>query len=232
MRKLFLLVVIPALVALPDRAAAGELKLTIQNGLVTLIADDVPLSTIMAEWARIGQTKIVNGDKIFTPVSLQIVDTPERKALDILLRTASGYIAAERPIQMANASVFDRIMILPTSQAPAYTGPITTPPPMFQPRPVPTMPVADREEDQPVTPPGMQPQTVPGANHPGVPGMNQPTMPGQQNPATPNAPLTAPRPGQLPQPAPQQPIPFGTPPRPPGGGGGPGGGGPTGGEQR
>jgi hypothetical protein len=45
----------------------------------------------------------------------------------------------------------------------------------------------------------------------------------------PSAPLTAPRPGQLPAPAPQQPVPFGTPPRPPGGGGGPGGGGPGGG---
>ena len=218
MRKLFLLFVIPALVVLPEGAAAGELKLTIQNGLVTLIAEDVPLSTIMAEWARVGQTKIVNGDKIFTPVSLQIVDTPERKALDIVLRTASGYMAAERAVPMANASVFDRIMILPTSQAPANTGPIAAPPPMFVPRPSPAIPVPVPdmdEEEQPVLPPGVGPQSVPG--------MPQPTLPGQ-NPAVPNAPLTAPRPGPLPQPVPQQPIPFGTPRLPGGRGGGPGGG--------
>jgi hypothetical protein len=212
MRKIFLLLLIPALLAVPSLAAAGELKLTIQNGLVTLIAQDVPLSTIMAEWARIGQTKIVNGEKIMTPVSIHLVDTPERKALDILLRTASGYMAAERPTPIASASVFDRIMILPTSQAPANTGPVASAPPMYVPRPVaPPVPVPD-VDDEPVMPP---------------PGPNMPVQPNQvvpgQNPAMPNAPLTAPRPGPLPQPAPQQPVPFGTPRPPgPGRGGGPG----------
>jgi hypothetical protein len=194
---------------MPSGAAAGELKLTIQNGLVTLIADEVPLSTIMAEWARIGQTKIVNGDKITTPVSLNIVDTPERKALDILLRTASGYMAAERPAPIASASMFDRIMILPTSRAPINTGPAPAPQPTFVPRPIQAPPVPDIDDDEPmVRPPMGQPQ----------PGVNQPTLPGQ----APNAPLTAPRPGPLPQATPQQPIPFGAP-KPPGGGG-PGGG--------
>jgi hypothetical protein len=223
MRKLFLLLAFTALVSQPDRAIAGELKLTIQNGLVTLIADDVPLSLILAEWARIGQTKIVNGEKLTTPVTLQIVDTPERKALDIVLRSASGYMAAERPTPVAQASVFDRIMILPTSRPPANTGPINTPP-SFVPRPVPTPPVPDmdEEEEERMVPPGMPPQSVPGMINQTVPGMNQPTMPGQ-GPASPNAPLTAPRPGPLPQPAPQQPVPFGTPPKPPGGGGGQGG---------
>jgi hypothetical protein len=233
MRKIFLLVLIPALLALPSGAAAGELRLTIHNGLVTLIADEVPVSTIMAEWARIGQTKIVNGDKIVTPVSLQIVDTPERKALDIVLRTASGYMAAERAIPMAGASAFDSIMILPTSRPPANSGPIAAAPPSFVPRAVP-MPAPDMDDEEPVvTPPGMGQPPVPGM-HPGnqqpVPAGNQP---GNQQPVpaqTPgmpnNAPLTAPRPGQLPQPAPQQPVPFGSP-RPPGTGpgGGPGGGG-------
>jgi hypothetical protein len=216
MRKLLFFFLIPALLAVPSQAAAGELKLTIQNGLVTLIADEVPLSMIMAEWARIGQTKIVNGDKITTPVSLHIVDTPERKALDILLRTASGYMAAERPTPIASASMFDRIMILPTSRAPLNTGPAPSPQPTFVPRPIQTPPVPDADEDEPmVRPPMGQPQ--PGVNP------NQPMIPGQP----PNAPLTAPRPGPLPQPTPQQPVPFGTP-KPPGGGG-PGGGGPGGG---
>jgi hypothetical protein len=214
MRKIFLLFMIPALVALPNGAAAGELKLTIQNGLVTLIAQDVPLATIMAEWARVGQTRIVNGDKILTPVSLHLIDTPERKALDILLRTVSGYMAAERSTPLAGASVFDRIMILPISRPPANTGPIMAPP-AFTPRPVPTMPVPDMDDDAPgVVPPGMNPGNVqpPGSAVPGgVPGRQQ-------------VPLTAPRPGPLPQPSPQQPVPFGAP-RPPGTGpgGGPGG---------
>ena len=154
MRKFFLLFVIPALLAVPAPSAAGELKLTIQNGLVTLIADDVPLSAVMAEWARVGKTQIVNGDKVATPVTLQIIDTPERKALDILLRSVAGFMAAERPTLMAGASVFDRIMILPTSRPPANSRPIA-PPPLFY-RPVPVQPpVPDLDDDEPVLPPGM-----------------------------------------------------------------------------
>ena len=219
MRKLHLFVLVPALLALPVASTAGELKLTIRNGLVTLIADDVPLSLIMSEWARLGQTQIVNGDKLTTPVSLQIVDMPERRAIDILLRPVSGYMVAERPATIVGASVFDRIMILPTSRPPANTGPINSPPPSFAlPRPMPVQPppVPDSDEE----PPSGLPQ--PGPVPPGA----QPMVPGQPNPAVPNAPLTAPRPGQLPAPQPQ-PVPFGTPPKPPGGGGpggGPGGG--------
>ena len=43
-------------------ASAGDLKLTIDNGRVTLIAQDVPLRQILDEWARIGKTTIVNAD--------------------------------------------------------------------------------------------------------------------------------------------------------------------------
>jgi hypothetical protein len=216
MRKLLLCLVVPALLALPAHASSGELKLSINGGLVTLVAQDVPLSMIMAEWARVGQTRVVNGDKILTPVSLQLVDVPERKALDILLRSASGYMLAERPTPVAHASAFDRILILPTSKPPAYTAPANPVPPPFTPprRPIPAQPMPDMDtqpdvnpDAPPSLPPGVQPQ--------------MPTQPGQ-----PGGPLTAPRPGQLPAPVPQQPVPFGAPPRPPGSGGrggGPGG---------
>ena len=73
-----------------------------QNGRVTIIADNVPLRQILQEWARVGQTKIVNADKLAGPahnVTLQLIDAPERDALDILLRSASGYIAAPRPVR-------------------------------------------------------------------------------------------------------------------------------------
>ncbi|MEX2662973.1 MAG: hypothetical protein WD227_13675, partial [Vicinamibacterales bacterium] len=162
MRKLLLCLVVPALLALPAHASAGELKLSINGGLVTLVAQDVPLSMIMAEWARIGQTRIVNGDKILTPVSLQLVNVPERKALDILLRSASGYMLAERPTPMANASAFDRILILPTSKPPAYTGPANPVPAPFtpRPRPIPAQPMPDMDlqpEVNPDAPPPLPP---------------------------------------------------------------------------
>jgi hypothetical protein len=184
---------------------------------------------IMAEWARIGQTKIVNGDKMVTRVSLNLVEVPERLALDVLLRSASGFMAAERRTAVAGASVFDSIMILPTSVAPANSGPIASPPQRFVPRPMPQPmpePAEPGDVDPDVMPPGVGPQQP-------APMMNTPTLPGQGPAPT----MTLPRPGQLP--APQQPVPFttrpgggATPPgggpggTPPGGGpGGPGGGG-------
>jgi hypothetical protein len=87
-------------------ASAGDLKLSMQNGRVTIIADNVPLRQILQEWARVGQAKILNADKMNGPaITLQLVDAPERDALDILLRSASGYIAAPRPVPVANAAV-------------------------------------------------------------------------------------------------------------------------------
>lgn len=221
MRKFILCLAIPAVFAFPALAGAGELKLSIKDGLVTLTAQDVPLSMVMAEWAKVGQTKVVNGEKILTPVSLMLVDVPERKALDIILRSASGYMLAERPTPLANASVFDRILILPTSRPPANTGSANNvPPPFNAPRPIPAQPMPEMNEDQGVN----QPPPGPGPMPPGVgPVNNQPqTQPGM--PGQPGGPLTAPRPGQLPQP--QQPVPFGAPPnKPPTTGGGGGGGG-------
>ena len=80
-------------------AVAGDLKLTIQNGRVTIIAHDVPLQQILQEWARLGNTKIVNAEKVVgLPVTLELVDVPERQALDTLLRSTAGYLAAPRPI--------------------------------------------------------------------------------------------------------------------------------------
>jgi hypothetical protein len=214
MRKLFPAFVLAVLV-IPAPASA-QLTLTMEGGMVTLIAKDVPLSTIMAEWAKVGKTNIVNGDKIFTPVTLQLENVPERKALDILLRNAAGYMLAERATPVAGVSAFDRIMILPTSRPPANAPPLqpVTPAPFAPPRPMP-VPVQD---DQEPTPPNM-PQNVP--MNPGMqqPGVQQPGMAQPGNPNTPQAPLTAPRPGMI-TPPPQQPVPFGTP-RPAGGGGAP-----------
>ncbi len=222
MRKLLPAFVLAVLV-IPAPASA-QLTLTMEGGMVTLVAKEVPLSTIMAEWARIGKTNIVNGDKIFTTVTLQLENVPEKKALDILLRNAAGYMLAERSAPVAGGSAFDRIMILPTSRPPANAPPLqpTTPQPFSPPRPMPVpVPVQDDQEpgppNAPQQNPGMQPQ----------PGMQPGTQPGQPN--TPQAPLTAPRPGML-TPPPPQPVPFGAPrpgggaptnpPRPPGGGGG------------
>jgi hypothetical protein len=225
MKNLCRLLVIAALIGVSASAAsAGDLKLSIANGKVTLIAQDVPVRQILSEWARLGRTTIINGDKIMGPtVTLQIVDRPEREALEILLKSAAGYVAAPRPVSIADASMFDRIMILPTSRPPAFSA-SAPPPPQFN-RPMP-QPAPD-DDDQPVVevPPMVPPQVPPGMNYP---GQNIPqAVPGQPT----QQPTTAPRPGMLPPP-PQQPTPYGTPTLPPGvtpmRPGGPGGGGPGG----
>lgn len=190
--------VVAVLAASP--AIAGDLKLTMQGGRVTLIAQDVPLRQILSEWARIGRTTIVNGDKVTGPaLTLQLVDVPERQALDILLRSASGYIAAQRASVEPGASVFDRVMILPTSRPPAQSasGP---PPPAFN-RPTMAAPMPADEDDEPadapIMPPGAAPQQMGPGGMPFVPATTQgaPGMP-QQPPSTrPGTPGPTVRPG-------------------------------------
>jgi hypothetical protein len=234
----------------PAAAMAGDLKMSIQNGRVTIMADNVPLRQILQEWARLGQTKILNADKLNGPaVTLQLVDTPEKDALDILLRSASGYIAAPRPVAVADASMYDRITIMATSRPPAAVT-SAAPPPTFQRPPQPLdeeepINVAPNPGPNPVVgaypgmqpgalPPGVQPQPViPGAQPQPAqgygaqpPGAQQPVL--QSQPGMPvQQPQTAPRPGMLPPPTPTPgfPNPYQPPQvvRPGGGGGGGGG---------
>src|ERR1041384_4758868 len=102
-------------------SASAEVQISIQNGRVSLKAKDATLRQIMQEWARVGQTKIVNVERIpGGPIqSLELTNVTEAEALDILLRTVSGYIAAPRVTPAAaNASQFDRIVVMATAVAP------------------------------------------------------------------------------------------------------------------
>jgi hypothetical protein len=188
-------------------AAAGDLKLTLNNGRVTLIAQDVPLRQILDEWARVGKTTIVNGDKLSgPPMTLQLIDQPEREVLDVLLRSASGYIVAQKDVTAPGASVFDKVMILPVSRGPVGVA-ANTPPTPFNSRSMPMqqMPVPD-DDDPPG--PGEQPHVLPpGVVVPGGVVQNPVQVaPGQQPP------LTSPRPGFLPAPPVGQPNPYAQPP--------------------
>ena len=191
---------------LPAAASAGDLKLSMQNGRVTILADSVPLRQILGEWARVGQSKILNIERVNGPaVTLQLVDMPEKDALDILLRSASGYIAAPRAELIANASMYDRITIMATSHAPAAVT-SAAPPPTFQRPPQPM-----DENDEPINVIPNQPLQNPVVSqYPGMPptptvapnGAQPPQMPGMQpQPGMPTAPQTSPRPGMLPTPA-------------------------------
>lgn len=135
---------------LPARADAQNLKLHIQDGRVTLEAQNVPVRQILAEWARVGGAKIVNGEKVAgAPLTLQLQAMPERQALDIILRGVSGYMLAARQQAGTGVSAFDRIMILPTSSAPRNAGGPMPGGAFGRPTPAPAMPVqADPVEEE------------------------------------------------------------------------------------
>ena len=108
--------------------AQTPLTLRISNGRVTLHAQNVPVRTILAEWARVGGAKILNGDRVAgAPLTLDLENVSERQALDIVLRGVSGYVVAAREPGASGASMYDRIMILPTSVAPRNPAPAAAP---------------------------------------------------------------------------------------------------------
>ena len=212
MPKLLCCLVFAGVVAGASTATAGELTMKMADGRVTVIAKDVPVRQILAEWARVGNTRIVNGEKMMGgPITLELVDMPEKEALDILLRSAAGYMTAPRAANTAGASVYDRVIILATSRAPITT--VSAPPQPFgrpaaaqtlPPQPPPDDDDGEPRDQGPVPPPGM---ANPGMPFPGpTPAANpafQPVGPDGMpvNPVN-QVPMTAPRPGMLPQPAP------------------------------
>ena len=109
-------------------ADASELELSLNNGRVTIRATETLISDILAEWGRVGDTAIIDGNALpDRTVTLLLVDVPEAKALRTLLRTAIGYMAVPRAAMRAGVSRFDRILILATSK-PVSQGAIVTSP--------------------------------------------------------------------------------------------------------
>jgi hypothetical protein len=102
---------------------AQPLALDIRDGLVTLQATNVPVRQVLAEWGRVGGTRIVGADRVTgPPLTLRLEGVPEGKALDIVLRGAAGYVAAARAVPGSGASSYDRILVLASSTPPAGGG--------------------------------------------------------------------------------------------------------------
>ena len=171
--------------------ARAEVHLTISDGRVTLNAAGATVHEILIEWAKVGQTRIVNGERVTgAPITLQLTNVPEEQALDVILRSVSGYVAAPRPIVNAGASRFDRILIMPTSTPPRVVA--AAPAPGF-PQPQfpnqPQLPVDDDEGPRNAVPPNARGpifNTFPQPMQPGNP-FPPPLQPGvvqQVNPAT------------------------------------------------
>jgi hypothetical protein len=163
--------------------AQQPVALQFSSGRVTLRAQNAPVRAILAEWARLGGATVVNGERVAgQPVTLELTDVTERQALDVILRGVAGYMLAPRRAGSMGASAFDRIMILPSSDAPRNPPPAAAAAGMRPavPRPAiiarPPQPVLNEPEDSepeaisddqepPVNPPvaGNPPRLVPPA---------------------------------------------------------------------
>src|SRR3954468_2020692 len=216
--------------------ASADVQLTMQNGRVSLVARDATVRQILAEWARVGDTKIVNMERVpGGPVTLELTNVPEAQALEVLLRPLSGYITAPRPVETANLSRFDRIILMPTLASARPATP-SAPPPVFQQNPqFPPQVAADDDNDDPRPAPNVQvpPQgqrgpvfnTFPqpqvgnpamnpqGATPQQAPSPNAPTSP---TPAAPYGGVAVPGMVAPPPPTPEQ-VPGAPPVRRPGG---------------
>lgn len=220
--------------------AFADVQLTMQNGRVSLVAKDATVRQILAEWARVGHTKIVNLERVpGGPVTLELKDIPEAQALQVLLRTLSGYITAPRPVEAANLSRFDRIILMPTLAAARPANASAPPSPVFQQGPQfnPPQPADDDTDEEKPAPNGGGPQTQrgpvfntfpqPQVVNPQAPPMQPgaatptPTTPASSTPTAPYGGVSVPGMVAPPPPAPagQQPGAPGQPIRPGGRGG-------------
>ncbi len=188
-KSLALVVVCAALAS--ARPASADVQLTINGGRVSLSAKNATVGQILAEWARVGQTKIVNPERVGGgPMTLELTNVSEVEAIEILQRSAGGYLLAPRHGEAANTSRFDRILILPPS-APVTSVPrVAVAPPPPQPRPF-----AAPQPGQLGVPQGAQPPTLDDNDDPA------------ERPNVPAAGVQPPRPpvfNTFPQPVPQR----------------------------
>ena len=115
--------------------AQQPLKLSFQNGRVTVDATSVPVRTILTEWGKVGGTKVVGAERISgAPMTLKLVNVTEAQALETILRSVAGYMAAPRSGATTGPSIYDRILVMATSSTPA--------PPANAARPSPAQPNA------------------------------------------------------------------------------------------
>jgi hypothetical protein len=176
----FALAALASAVAARQARAESPVELVIHDGLVWLVSHDATTQAILAEWARVGQTTIIDADRApDTRVTLELRGVSEQQALEVLLRSASGFVARQRADapQAGHQSRFDRIVVLPFSQVPialasdrsptpesaeqkptavvgASMPPGFSPPPQAPPR---------RLSPAPVSPPAPAPQVAPAS---------------------------------------------------------------------
>jgi hypothetical protein len=197
--------------------AFADVTISIHDGLVSLSAKDATVRQILTEWARVGRTRIVNVERIAgAPITIELTNVPEQEALDLLMRSLSGYLVAPRAPIVSDASQFDKIIVLPAaaSPRPAVSAAAAPPPAPFGQLNgiMPTPEDDDNRPGGPQLPPALSPifNNVPQPN-PNNPQQN-PRRPGNTQPPSPGPGLFGAVPQNDPQVAPPGPVPPGPQP--------------------
>lgn len=204
--------------AIPMRAqSARKLDISFNAGRVTILAENVTLAEILAEWSRKGGSKIVNAEQLRgAPVMLtEFKDQPEAHVLRTLLREAPGYGAAMRAATPGASTVQTvfihavRTITPTTSSAPMASQVQQSPSPVAAPRQIQGSPDDEIPPVRPLSPevnpgkpstPGNSPAgpASPTNNNPnlrqGPGGITTSTVPGVTIPAPPASPANAPKP--------------------------------------
>jgi hypothetical protein len=116
--------------------AAPQVALRVTDGRVWLSARDATVAQVFEEWARVGHTRIVNAETIAGRLTLELTGVPEEQALDLLLRSAAGFVAMPRMDagQTVSRSQFESIFIMaarqPIVRAASASAPVFQPPPV------------------------------------------------------------------------------------------------------
>jgi hypothetical protein len=171
-------------------AVRGErkLQLSFDNGAVTLVAQNVTVREILADWQRRNGCQFVNAEKLAGgPVTLEFSAKPELEVIDSLLRGVAGYMVGPRSDAGQTGSMCGIVYILPTSVATSsvsYAPMASVPAPLAAPLMQPGMP---DDEIAPVAVQINSPQPVPArtAPNPGAGPQGQPGQAGQPQPAPP-----------------------------------------------
>ena len=163
-----------------------KLELTFDGqGNVSLLASNVTVREILAEWTRIGGSRFLNVERLTgapLQIPVQFDRQPEGDVLASLLAGMSGYILGPKMVGMAGTSRFGTVVIQATSTATTSTSyspgnnfnNATAPPPVTRSNP--------DDEIPPVTPPN-SPAGAPAATNPNQgPRSNAPSVGVPANP--------------------------------------------------
>lgn len=127
MRTTIFAVALAVIAAIPA-AAQQPVKVSFEEGgRVTVEATGATVRSILNEWSKNGGTKVLGIEKVSgAPMTVKLVNVSEAQALETILRSVAGYMAAPRH-GSTGPSVYDRILIMATTSAPAPAANRPTP---------------------------------------------------------------------------------------------------------